>query len=870
MAPLRVVSAFSGVGGFDIAFERAGCEIVAQIENDPACQQVLRQRFPGVPLFGDISEVRGADLPEFDVLAGGFPCQDLSVAGSRAGLKGERSGLFFEFARLAEETRPTWFILENVAGLLSSHRGRDMGTLLGTMGELGYWWAYRCLDAQFFGVPQRRRRIFVVGHSGNGACPREVLFEPEGGHRNPPKSRTTRSAAPVARAVTESFGTGGADLAHAAEAGWIGAYGGHPAGEGDGAPPAAWAATHGIAPCLQEREHKGQDSSATRAMAVGFYPTGGTQSVAPVQDGSPALKVGSGIGIPSSPAIAYSIYPESGQGADLRATECAVSPTVSATDGGKSSERGVRIVQAHPVAERGRGEATELEMGEEGVYNALRAGDGGSSRHQLVTYVKQGGADETKEETFTEASGAPNPCLSAADAHRTRTLVVHNRRSSLIGAAAGTVWRRLSRRRRRLGPDERLEAGGAVAFDWQAGGATDKSWQGGSRIWTVKQGDYAGSLSTSKVQAVAYKPGVSRRRLPAAYRKATKAHFSGDWERWEEAEKADTLAAEGGTQAATAVVFSQNGSDVQATEGRTAALRAEGTSSGNGGVNVVMEGVEKVAGTVQASASRCRDGQPGGGGIREGVDRMTYLPMDTGAQLAVRRLMPVECSRLQGFPDTWLELECGHCAEAPEARSRALLRILWREAAQEAGAGRGPGVTAPLLSPEVLLAGVHGGWIPWSLAHRCAAASREVQGEDAWPEGFMRRLRQFGEARPAPYRREPFEQLARELGRPLSALPLAEARAAEDVLHRGLWEKASAEWAVRHARSAHEAAQAAGTLKCALSVDSHKYRQLGNAVAVPVVEWIARRLAKVHADPPEDARSFVASGARVVKVGRKR
>lgn len=188
---MKVGSLFSGVGGFDLGFERAGFEVAYQVEFDKHAQAVLKRHWPNTPLFEDVRNVTATELPAVDVLVGGFPCQDLSVAGRRAGLAGARSGLFYEFARIIEETGPEWVVIENVPGLLSSRGGRDMGAVLGTLSELGYGWAYRVLDSQYFGVPQRRRRVFIVGRAGarSRSCA-EVLFEPESVRGNPPPSRT--------------------------------------------------------------------------------------------------------------------------------------------------------------------------------------------------------------------------------------------------------------------------------------------------------------------------------------------------------------------------------------------------------------------------------------------------------------------------------------------------------------------------------------------------------------------------------------------------------------------------------------------------------------------------------------------------------
>lgn len=181
------VSLFAGVGGFDLALQRAGFEVVASVEWDKQAQGVLEKQFPNSKLFGDIQGVTGEQLraagfiPESGIITGGFPCQDLSVAGKRAGLAGKRSGLFWEICRLLDETRTQTFILENVPGLLSSNNGRDMAVVIQALVQRGYRVGWRVLDAQYFGVPQRRRRVFIVGCLGNsGRTPEEILAIAEG------------------------------------------------------------------------------------------------------------------------------------------------------------------------------------------------------------------------------------------------------------------------------------------------------------------------------------------------------------------------------------------------------------------------------------------------------------------------------------------------------------------------------------------------------------------------------------------------------------------------------------------------------------------------------------------------------------------
>ena len=215
MNKLTGVSLFAGVGGFDLAMERNGVEVVANVEIDKACQSVLAKHFPKAKQFSDITEVKGSDLigagfePSRGIITGGFPCQDLSVAGKRAGLAGERSGLFWEIARLIEETKTEWFILENVPGLLTSNKGRDFGVVIGTLADLGYSFSWRVLDAQYFGVPQRRRRVFILGRrTGDGLSPAEILFKSEGLRRNTTQSKPQRkdTATSTARSVNLASG----------------------------------------------------------------------------------------------------------------------------------------------------------------------------------------------------------------------------------------------------------------------------------------------------------------------------------------------------------------------------------------------------------------------------------------------------------------------------------------------------------------------------------------------------------------------------------------------------------------------------------------------------------------------------------------
>lgn len=200
MSDLTLVELFAGIGGFSCGFERAGVRTVAAVEINPAARSVLENNFPDAALFDDVTKVGGDELravgfvPERGIITAGWPCQDISIARRGEGLTGHRSGLFSEVVRLLSELQPRWFVLENVPRLLSVNAGRDMGIVLRSLGECGYGMAWRVFDAQHFGVAQRRRRVFFVGHLGDtGAASAEILFEPEGLPIHTQKVEATRT-----------------------------------------------------------------------------------------------------------------------------------------------------------------------------------------------------------------------------------------------------------------------------------------------------------------------------------------------------------------------------------------------------------------------------------------------------------------------------------------------------------------------------------------------------------------------------------------------------------------------------------------------------------------------------------------------------
>ena len=175
---MKYFSTFTGGGGFEIALDSLDFECVGMSEIDKHASAVLKHHYPNTPNYGDITKIDWDKVPDFDLLVGGSPCQDVSVAGKRSGIEGARSGLFFQYVRALKEKKPAYFIFENVKGLLSSNGGRDFAVVLNEMAEAGYslWW--QVLNAKSFNIPQNRERIFIVG-TRNGS-PREVFFERAG------------------------------------------------------------------------------------------------------------------------------------------------------------------------------------------------------------------------------------------------------------------------------------------------------------------------------------------------------------------------------------------------------------------------------------------------------------------------------------------------------------------------------------------------------------------------------------------------------------------------------------------------------------------------------------------------------------------
>ena len=228
---MKYLSLFSGIEAASAAWGPLGWEPLAFSEIDPFPSAVLAHHYPGVPNLGDVTRFHEWPDLEPDIIVGGSPCQPFSISGLRKGFDDPRGNLTLTYLAVVDRYRPRYTVWENVPGVLSHDGGRTFGTFLGALAKLGYGWAYRVMDAQYVrvqshprAVPQRRRRVFVVGCAGDGRRAAQVLFEPESLRGNPPPRREAGKGA--AAFTPAGVGACGADD-NQAQAGHIIPFGGN-------------------------------------------------------------------------------------------------------------------------------------------------------------------------------------------------------------------------------------------------------------------------------------------------------------------------------------------------------------------------------------------------------------------------------------------------------------------------------------------------------------------------------------------------------------------------------------------------------------------------------------------------------------------
>jgi DNA (cytosine-5)-methyltransferase 1 len=300
---MKYLSVCSGIEAASVAWEPLGWEAVAYSEIEKFSSAVLAYRFPHVPNLGDMTKLHESELVHgatIDLLVGGTPCQSFSIAGLRGGMVDPRGNLALAFAGLIGVKRPRWVVWENVPGVLSSNGGRDFGAFLGALAKLGYGFAYRVLDAQYFGLAQRRKRVFVVASARGWPSAAAVLFERASLSGDPAPRRT--SGARVAALTATGVGTCGADD-NQAQAGDLIAH----ALRSEGFDASKDGSKRGVSPV----------SPISFSTTEGFFGT-------PGDDIAPTLKAGNG-GPNAAPSIAYAInsdcFDRTGEGANGTAGE---------------------------------------------------------------------------------------------------------------------------------------------------------------------------------------------------------------------------------------------------------------------------------------------------------------------------------------------------------------------------------------------------------------------------------------------------------------------------------------------------------------------------------------------------------------------
>ena len=227
---MKYLSLCSGIEAATVAWHPLGWEAVAYSEIERFPSEVLAHHYPSTPNLGDMTKFKEWNFEsDVDLLVGGTPCQSFSVAGLRKGLDDPRGNLMLTYLAIADKYRPRWLVWENVPGVLSSNGGKDFGVFLGALGELGYGFAYRVLDAQYFGVAQRRRRVFVVGYLGDWRAAAAVLFERHSLQGHPAPSREKRQSAAASVGAGAVYGGSDQNTADTVTSKWAKGSGG-PAG----------------------------------------------------------------------------------------------------------------------------------------------------------------------------------------------------------------------------------------------------------------------------------------------------------------------------------------------------------------------------------------------------------------------------------------------------------------------------------------------------------------------------------------------------------------------------------------------------------------------------------------------------------------
>ena len=540
---LTYISMFSGIEAASVAWEPIGFEPVAFAEVDPFPSAVLKKHYPHIPNLGDITNVNWSEYHgKVDIVVGGPPCQAFSVAGLRKALDDPRGVLILEYLRACDQIRPEWIVLENVPGLLSADGGRAFGSLLGALEELGYHAAWRVLDAQFFGVAQRRRRIFVVAHARDWRRAAAVLFEQPGVHGHLKSSKE-------ARAYFASSAQGGA---------------------GETSP----------------------DERIREAIAFSYGNSADSRSMGEAEGVTPTIRSAGG-------GNSVSVICE---GEGQKTTLYSIAGNII----GRGPKNG--------------GNGNGFQDGSDPMYT-LTAMD----RH-AVCQPGSGGSEES--------------CLNPWATQSDRVFPENSVFPSLVGGGRGN----------------RGYAGGCILED--ESGAQPLVMGSGQANAEVLEGLCPTQCARQhKDPPILVEEGTST--LAFDTTQVTSAHNRSN-PQWDD--PCHTLSAVGDAPSVCIESYAE-GSFSQFREGEVGTLRASGGCLGGGSETLIAKFVSKsradvVRGFAQNTRNELRyesgDGSVAGTiAAQQGMKQQTFLESSSG----IRRLTPVECERLQGFPDNWTRIE---------------------------------------------------------------------------------------------------------------------------------------------------------------------------------------------------------------------
>jgi DNA (cytosine-5)-methyltransferase 1 len=400
---------FSGVGAPECAMPAIDWRWGAEI--DPFACAVHKARFPGVPNHGDVARLSADAIEPVDLIVFGSPCQSFSVAGKRLGLDDPRGNMALVGLRVVGRVRPRWVVWENVPGVLSSDEGRDFGTFLGLLGELGYGFAYRVLDAQHFGVPQRRRRVFVIGHLGDWRPAAAVLFESESLRGDTaPRRETGERVTPILEAGART-GVSTSDPR---------------AGIGIGQPgdpmfTVQRGKQHAVAfSCKDYGADSGEIAPTLRAMEFGetwangggqvAVAFGGNRQSGPLDVATAVrAKGGSGHGDFESETFVASIAPPvtGNQYGDHESREGLLVTHSLRADGFDASEDGTGRGTPLTLAIRGRGDSHDLEWRDDGIANAILTPNGGRAGIGVGAVAVEGKHGRLDDGALARAANLP-------------------------------------------------------------------------------------------------------------------------------------------------------------------------------------------------------------------------------------------------------------------------------------------------------------------------------------------------------------------------------------------------------------------------------------------------------------------------------